>query len=74
MSFGLFTALEIEDVPRLLNRLSNNYRHTQTRRYPHLWGHAADLIEEAAQQLDIIVEQAKKEPGYRSKPRQRVKL
>jgi hypothetical protein len=59
MSFGLITAVNIEDVPALLRNVARNYRGTQTRRFPHLWEYAAKVVEEAAALMDERIALAK---------------
>ena len=72
MSFSLFTASSVDDVPKILTVISRNYRGSQTKYYPNTWLMIADEVEKFAKDLVTKIEESKLlEP----KPRKsRVKL
>lgn len=74
MSFGLLTAIQVEDVPVLLQNIAQNYRGVETRRYQHLWYYAADLLDEAAKLMHERIEQAKAQGEIAPNRRERVRL
>jgi hypothetical protein len=59
MSFGLLTAINIDDVPKILRRVAQGYRDVETRRYMNAWLVAADEIEQFADRLQQKIEEAK---------------
>ncbi len=66
MSFGLLTPLRPEDIPRVMRRVAQHYRGTQTERYMSAWLTAADLLDKYADELMAkIVEIKKTEPRRR---------
>ena len=68
MSFGLLTAINIEDVPKIMRRVSEEYRNTETRRFAHLWVYAADAMNETASIIEERIALAKAtEPEFRIK-------
>lgn len=72
MAFGLLTAINIEDVPKILYRVAQGYRGTETKRFPVAWVKVADEIERFAKELEPFIEEAK---ANEPKPkRERVKL
>jgi len=65
MSFGLLTAIDITDLPRLFIRLAANYRgtidanqarwHSRGDRQGEVWAHAAALLEHSAAELEAQI-------------------
>lgn len=72
MSFGLLTALRLEDIPRILKTCSMHYRDTETRYYPEAWRKIADKVEAFALELEVAIPQMKREEPPRKKPRVRI--
>ena len=60
MSFGLLTAINIDDVPRILRRVAQGYRDTETRKYMNAWLVVADELDKFAEELVPKIEKAKK--------------
>lgn len=61
--FGLLTALNVDDVPKILLRVAKGYRSVQTKQYPQTWQVIADSIETFAGILAEDIAEAKaKEP------------
>jgi hypothetical protein len=69
MSFGLLTAVEVDDIPRIMRRVAAGYRRTQTERHKRAWDVAADLLERYADEVEPLIREIK-----RSEPRRRVRL
>ncbi len=61
MSFGLYTAISVDDIPRILRRAAVNYRNTETRQHMNAWLVAADEIERFADELAVTIDKAKRE-------------
>lgn len=72
MTFGLVTAINIEDVPVILQNAARNYltnaqhdkdvilEHKNLRKhYPELWKFAAQMLEEVAQMLQSQIDSVK---------------
>jgi hypothetical protein len=72
MTFGLVTAINIEDVPIILQNAARNYltnaQHDQDvilehknlrKHYPELWKFAAQMLEEVAQMLQSQIDSVK---------------
>ena len=72
MSFSLLTAINFEDIPRILRTCANCYRGNNTTRYPTIWKIVANEFVWFADHLTKIIEEAKKtEPKA---VRERIKL
>jgi hypothetical protein len=69
MSFGLLTAVEVDDIPRIMRRVAAGYRLAQTERHKRAWEVSADLLERYADELEPLIKEIK-----RSEPRYRVRL
>lgn len=66
MSFGLLTAINVDDVPKILRRCASGWRHAVTKRYPHAWQMVADEVDRFADELaDKIAAAKKAEPRRR---------
>jgi hypothetical protein len=61
MSFGLLTAVNIEDVPKILRRVSTGYRGTETTHNLHIWHMISDELDKFAMELEAKIETAKKQ-------------
>ena len=61
MSFGLMTAVNVDDIPKILRRVAENYRGTVTSEHLQIWYRVADEFDNFAVQLESIIEKAKKE-------------
>lgn len=72
MSFGLVTCLNVEDVPKMLQNASRNYRGSQNRDHPEIWILIADRVDAFALQLRDEIAEAKK--AAPKPPRRRVEL
>jgi hypothetical protein len=86
MSFGLVTALNIEDVPMIMRITARNYRRNAENdedtileytklhgHHPDLWKFAAELLEQSAQMLDASIKDAReREQENASKTRRAV--
>lgn len=59
MSFGLLTAVNVDDIPKILRRVAQAYRNTQTRRFRLAWRVAADEIDRFADELVAKIDEAK---------------
>ncbi len=59
MAFGLLTALNVDDIPKILHRVARGYRGTETRNYQHAWQVAADELDKFADELVGKIEEAK---------------
>jgi hypothetical protein len=72
MSFGLVTALNIEDVPMIMRITARNYRKNAENgvgvileytelygHHPDLWKFAAEVLEQSADMLDASIKDAK---------------
>jgi hypothetical protein len=73
MSFGLLTALSVDDVPKIIRRIANGYRgKDQYRKYPQIWLVIADEFDGFAAQLEVTIAEAKlREPKPK---RERIRL
>ena len=72
MSFSLLTAINLEDVPRIIRRVAQGYRGVQTTRFPQTWQKVAGRFDEFAAELELLIEEAK---AAEPKPkRERVRL
>jgi hypothetical protein len=69
MSFGLLTAVEPADIPRIMRRVAEQYRGVQTKRYKRAWDVAADMLDRCANELEPVVNEI-----VRSEPRPRIRL
>jgi len=77
MSFGLTTAINVEDVPLILRSAARNYKanakndknfileqRNLRRHYPELWEFAAQILEQCAEMLDSQIADVKsREPA-----------
>lgn len=72
MSFGLLTAINVDDIPSILRRCARGWRGGIYARYPQTWQMAAGEVERFADELAIKIAEAKRvEPKPK---RQRVTL
>ncbi len=58
MSFGLLTAINVEDVSKILYNCARGYRNNNSR-YPITWNLIADEMVKFAQELNIKIEEWK---------------
>lgn len=58
MSFGLLTAINLGDIPKIIRRVARGYRGTQTTRYPQAWQVVADRFDEFAVELEALIDTA----------------
>lgn len=73
MAFGLLTAVNVEDVPKVLQRCAHGWRGGVYRRYPQTWLAVADEVDRFAAELQKkIVELKQNEPKPTRQRRERV--
>lgn len=60
MSFGLLTAVNVEDIPKILSRCAHGWRGGVYTRYPQTWKMAADEVDKFARELVVKIAEAKK--------------
>lgn len=60
MSFGLLTAVSVDDIPHILRTCAKHYRGTQTAKFKYAWEVAADEVERFADELTEKIIEAKK--------------
>jgi hypothetical protein len=59
MSFGLLTALNVEDVPNILRRVAHGYRGTETDHDKDVWLYVANELDRFADELEPRIKRAK---------------
>ncbi len=59
MSFGLLTAVNVEDVPKILHNCARGYRKIETARYPETWKLIAEELDKIAAELVSKIEEWK---------------
>lgn len=69
MSFGLLTAVNLEDVPKVLQRCAHGWRGGVYRRYPQAWLAVADKVEQFALELNDEIKELKQKEPKRSRAR-----
>lgn len=69
MSFGLLTAIDPSDIPRILRRCAMAYRGAITTKYPDAWKLAADEIDAFSFKLAPMIEEAKANQKQIKQPR-----
>jgi hypothetical protein len=68
LSFSLLTAINVEDVPRILKRCASGYRTYNTDLFAQTWKLIADEMDEFAGALSIKIAEAKlREPPPKRK-------
>lgn len=60
MSFGLLTAINVDDLPKILRRCARGWRAGVYSRYPQTWKLAADEVDRFANELQVKIEELKK--------------
>lgn len=60
MSFSLMTAINVDDIPGILQRCAACWRRGIYAKYPKVWELAADEVEKFAAELAVKIADAKK--------------
>jgi hypothetical protein len=58
MSFGLLTAITIEDVPKIMRNIAETYRTSKRSSHQDEWKRIADLLDEYASDVSVIIKKA----------------
>ena len=60
MSFGLLTAINVDDVPSILRRCAAGWRSGVYSKYPQTWQSVADEVDKFAAELAVRIQELKR--------------
>lgn len=69
MSFGLLTAIGVDDIPKILQRCAHGWRGGVYSQYPGVWLQVANEVDRFATELAGKIRQWKNEEPKKRRPR-----